>query len=300
MAGDWIKMRSDLLRSPRVAQMVSALKEDRFRIAGGLLSVWSLFDAHSEDGRLKGYDLKMLDDLAAWSGFSAAMILVGWLEKDGDTLVMPRFEDHNGASAKRRIQDADRKRKSRQIAAGNAPKSVTRGREEKIREENISTTGTTVPVVEVAPNKPNKPKVESPVYINIQTIRFETEGEEVGITVAQVEDWEKVYQGVNVRYMLGRIQSWSKNNPKKRKTKAGMNKFIDAWLARTQNEGGSNGAYQSINRGGSKPSGLPHDDTSWADGLLSSEPPASSRADQPDFQGIEGDFHRVGSGDQRS
>lgn len=137
MAGDWIKMRADLLRSPKVVQMASACNADRFRIAGGLLSVWSLFDAHSDDGRLKGYSEAMLDDLAAWAGFSASMTLVGWLEKEGDTLVLPRFEAHNGASAKRRVQDADRKRLSRKTSAVDAAKSVTI--EEKNREEKITT-----------------------------------------------------------------------------------------------------------------------------------------------------------------
>jgi hypothetical protein len=137
MAGDWIKMRTDLLTSPKVVRMSSALNADRFRIAGGLLSVWSLFDAHSEDGILIGYDEKMLDELAAWSGFSCAMISVGWLLDNGESLELPRFEDHNGASAKRRAQDSDRKREGRKMSALEADKNRTR--EEK-RREDISNT----------------------------------------------------------------------------------------------------------------------------------------------------------------
>ena len=34
MAGDWIKMRIDLQTHPKVFRIVSALKADRFRIAG--------------------------------------------------------------------------------------------------------------------------------------------------------------------------------------------------------------------------------------------------------------------------
>lgn len=133
MAGDWIKMRTDLLTSPKVVRMASALKADRFRIAGGLLSVWSLFDSHSLDGLLSGYSLETLDDLAAWPGFSAAMESVGWLEQNDQGLELPRFTDHNGASAKRRAQDADRKREVRKVSASEADKKETR--EEKRREE---------------------------------------------------------------------------------------------------------------------------------------------------------------------
>lgn len=133
MAGDWIKMRTDLLTSPKVVRMASALKADRFRIAGGLLSVWSLFDVHSTDGMLSGYTLETVDDLAAWPGFSAAMVAVEWMIQDGESLVIPRFEAHNGASAKRRAQDSDRKREVRKMSASDADK--TRTREEKRREE---------------------------------------------------------------------------------------------------------------------------------------------------------------------
>jgi hypothetical protein len=113
MAGDWIKMRTNLPSNPKVVRMASALKADRFRIVGGLLSVWSLFDFHSTDGTLSGYTLDTLDELAAWSGFAGAMIGVGWLESDGLNLTIPRFEAHNGACSKRRAVDAERKRAAR-------------------------------------------------------------------------------------------------------------------------------------------------------------------------------------------
>lgn len=133
MAGDWIKMRTDLLTSPKVVRMASALNADRFRIVGGLLSVWSLFDAHSADGSLEGYSLSSLEDLAAWPGFAAAMVAVGWLVDTGTSLDLPRFEAHNGASAKRRAQDADRKREDRKASASDA--DTKRTREEKRRED---------------------------------------------------------------------------------------------------------------------------------------------------------------------
>jgi hypothetical protein len=133
MAGDWIKMRTDLLTSPKVVRMASALNADRFRIVGGLLSVWSLFDAHSADGSLTGYSLESLDDLAAWPGFGAAMVAVGWLIVEAESLDLPRFDAHNGASAKRRAQDADRKREVRSASASDADKKRTR--EEKRRDK---------------------------------------------------------------------------------------------------------------------------------------------------------------------
>ncbi|WP_218189538.1 hypothetical protein [Pseudomonas sp. PA15(2017)] len=151
MAGDWIKMRTDLLTSPKVVRMASALNADRFRIVGGLLSVWSLFDAHSADGSLEGYSLDSLDDLAAWPGFSAAMLAVGWLVQADSSLDLPRFEAHNGASAKRRAQDADRKREVRTASASDADKKPTR--EEKRRVKSNTPLPPEAPKPETKPAK---------------------------------------------------------------------------------------------------------------------------------------------------
>jgi hypothetical protein len=138
MAGDWIKMRSDLHSHPKIVRMASATKADRHRIVGGLHAVWCLFDIHSVDGRLDGYTLETLDDMVAFPGIAEAMRLVGWIEIDGDSLVMRDFETHNGQSAKRRANDAERKRAVRNVSAEEADK--TRTREEKRREEKTPST----------------------------------------------------------------------------------------------------------------------------------------------------------------
>lgn len=136
MAGDWIKMRADLHTHPKVVRMASALKADRLRIVGGLHSAWCLFDVHSVDGFLDGYSSETLDDLIGFPGFARAMMAVGWLEEDDESLVMPRFEAHNGQSAKRRAQDADRKREKRNVVKKSASEAdKKRTREEKRRED---------------------------------------------------------------------------------------------------------------------------------------------------------------------
>jgi len=137
MAGDWIKMRSDLFTHPKVVRITSALKADRLRTVGGLMSVWCLFDTHSTDGHLEGYDLDTVDEMLGWPGFSSAMKMVGWLAQDSEGLVLPEFDTHNGQSAKRRAQDSDRKRAER-LSASEADKNGTR--EEKRREEKKEAT----------------------------------------------------------------------------------------------------------------------------------------------------------------
>lgn len=144
MAGDWIKMRLSLQTHPKIVRILSATKSDKFRAIGGLHAVWSVFDTHSVDGRLDGYTPETLDHIIGWNGFSEALISVGWLALDGDdALVLPDFDEHNGASGKRRAEDQKRKRNSRKsphsvrnLSDEDADSDWTR--EEKRREEKHS------------------------------------------------------------------------------------------------------------------------------------------------------------------
>jgi hypothetical protein len=140
MAGDWIKMRVDLQTHPKVFRMVSALQADRLRVIGGLHVAWSIFDTHSDDGVLHGYTVDAMDAVIGWPGFTQAMVDVEWASiTDDHCLIMPRFEEHNGASAKRRANDSERKRNDRKnkpvrnLSASEA--DSLRTREEKRREE---------------------------------------------------------------------------------------------------------------------------------------------------------------------
>ncbi|QHF03314.1 Pyocin large subunit-like protein [Pseudomonas asturiensis] len=136
MAGDWIKMRIDLQTHPKVFRMVSALKADRLRIIGALHIAWSIFDVHSDDGVLIGYSIDSMDAVVGWPGFTQAMVDVEWASVDSSgSLVMPRFDEHNGKSAKRRANDSERKRHARDAVMSGSDADKNRTREEKRREE---------------------------------------------------------------------------------------------------------------------------------------------------------------------
>ena len=130
MAEDWIKMRMGLQNHPKTVRMSSALSTDKFRIVGGLHAAWCLFDTYSEDGRLPGYTPKALGEAIGWPGFEIAMVAVEWLVVTPEGLQMPRFDIHNGESARKRALDAERKRVAR-MSADEADKERTdRGLEE--------------------------------------------------------------------------------------------------------------------------------------------------------------------------
>lgn len=64
-------------------------------------------------------------------------------------------------------------------------------------------------------------------------------GEEWEAEDADIIQWQKSYPAVDVFAELSKMESWLDANPKKRKTKAGIKRFVNSWLSRAQDQGGS-------------------------------------------------------------
>jgi hypothetical protein len=117
MAGDWIKMRGNLWDDPRVGGLCDATDQPEAMIVGALYWLWAMADQHSEDGQLPGLTLRAIDRKTGVPGFAQALCSIGWLEPLNDGVRIIGFEQHNGASAKKRCQTAQRVAKHK---AGNA------------------------------------------------------------------------------------------------------------------------------------------------------------------------------------
>ncbi len=63
------------------------------------------------------------------------------------------------------------------------------------------------------------------------------DGSEYPISQAQVDEWQELYPSVDIKQQLRNMKGWLKSNPKRRKTKSGIQKFITGWLSREQNRG---------------------------------------------------------------
>lgn len=216
MAGDWIKVRHDLATSPKVVRISSALKADRLRTVGGLVSAWCLFDVHSVDGTMEGYTPDTLDELIGWPGFSRAMIAVGWLLESSEGLELPRFTTHNGQSAKRRALDAERKRLGR-LSAFEADRMRTR--EEKSREEEIQNPGGgdagSSDRLTVLPNSqaPRWSRAEG-LFLPASAIaglRKAFPDADLEAMLAGWDAWRQGEDGMRARNPMGSIESWIRN-----------------------------------------------------------------------------------------
>lgn len=110
---NWIKMRVNLWDDPRVGALVEATDTCEAAVIGGLYWLWTAADQHSTDGFMPAMTLRQLDRRSGVAGFGQALVDVDWLVVLDDGLQVARFEEHNGASAKRRASESRRKMSAR-------------------------------------------------------------------------------------------------------------------------------------------------------------------------------------------
>lgn len=172
MAGDWIKMRTDLYRDPKVCVIADCLLDPngalgqyvsqhcqrdmtvtrnvtRNAVVGALLSVWGVMrhrgKRNGDDLLCNGVTLSVLDDIADMVGFGEAMAAAKWARETEEGIVFPRFfEEYNSdpgpaqksSGAERQRRYRERKRDASQGVTETVTRDVTvTPRVEKSREE---------------------------------------------------------------------------------------------------------------------------------------------------------------------
>ena len=101
-------MRSNLWDDPRIAKICDITNKPEREVIGGLYWIWSMADDQSTDGRLEGLSLGAIDRKTGLKGLGAALVKIGWILESEDGVEIARFDEHNGASAKRRSMEAKR------------------------------------------------------------------------------------------------------------------------------------------------------------------------------------------------
>jgi len=64
-------------------------------------------------------------------------------------------------------------------------------------------------------------------------------GEEYEVQDVDVLQWQKTYKEIDVHLELDKMESWLNANEQKRKTRKGIKRFINSWLNRANEKGGS-------------------------------------------------------------
>ena len=78
-----------------------------------------------------------------------------------------------------------------------------------------------------------KKSPSEPVLISIPL----NDGTYRNVVQSEINNWQQLYPAVDIMQQLRNMVGWSESNPKKRKTKLGINRFINSWLSRAQDKG---------------------------------------------------------------
>lgn len=77
------------------------------------------------------------------------------------------------------------------------------------------------------------------------------DGTYFNVSVSDFNKWAALYPAVDVKQELCKMVGWCDANPKKRKTKSGIRRFINNWLAGEQDKGGRYRGGNAPHAGGS-------------------------------------------------
>lgn len=108
----WLKMRINLVDDPVVIRLSADMGLDRHYVIGKLYAVWSWFTDHTRDG-VTQIQPDTIDEALGLGGFIAKLIEVGWVEVQGDNLLVADWERHLSPRARYRAYDNTRHQSQR-------------------------------------------------------------------------------------------------------------------------------------------------------------------------------------------
>lgn len=172
--------------------------------------------------------------------FEKALIECGFLSRQGDRITVVGWDEHNATlianwtNGKRGGRPKGSTKETREKPTGKPRNNPSDNPTEtdKIGLDEIGLDDTDI--------KPGaSSEASEPALVLLPTNKHNTEGEEYPVTQSQIDEWQEVYPAVNCLAEVKQARLWLKANPKKRKTYGGMAKFLNGWMSRQQDKGGS-------------------------------------------------------------
>lgn len=125
MAGDWLKVEKDTPEKPEVLAIASILGISQGDAFLACFKWWRWLDSHCVDGNVPSVTSDMVSTIAGRSGFSDALVQVGWLHARSGSLQVPNFDHHMGQTAKSRASTSKRVRAHRASVTQRVTEDVT-------------------------------------------------------------------------------------------------------------------------------------------------------------------------------
>lgn len=93
-----------------------------------------------------------------------------------------------------------------------------------------------------------EPKFSAPEPEPIITLPLNT-GAEYPFFQSDLQEFAELYPAVNILQAMRGMRGWLLTNPSRRKTKRGIRRFVNSWLAKDQDKGGTSGYNRQVSSG---------------------------------------------------
>lgn len=237
---------------PKFASLKAALGQTKGPVLGWLEAIWHFTGRFTPQGNIGKYSDEAIEAWVEWTGkpgdLIAALVRTGWVDTDP----VHRLLVHDWA------QHAENATKNALHRGGlNFYGPVVRTKGEHVRTE-IPSEGTLyglpepepvpVPGAGAEPKDTCAETSSAPALHDGKPLTLPTvDGGDWTVEARDCKGWAEGYPGVNVLNELLKAREWLKANPRNRKTRAGMRRFIVNWLSNAQDRarpgGGTGNEY---------------------------------------------------------
>lgn len=236
---DWFRLYAEFSTDPKVQMMSEAMQ--RRLVMLFCLQCGNGIETFHETERETSIAFAMrvsAEEIAATKG---EFLRRGFINEDW-TLRNWSSRQYASDSSTERVRKHREKQKQGEGDAGNEVKRFSNGPEQI---QNRTDTEQKEQKLSARHDARAKPVDESPVVIGIPL----NDSTEYPITERQISEFADLYPAVDVRQEFRGMRAWSLSNPTKRKTRSGLLKFANTWLAKAQNEAPSARQREGPNAG---------------------------------------------------
>lgn len=253
----WIEVHQALPTHKKTIRLTRILKIRKPEALGYLLLLWLWALDNTQDGYLDGLEAQDIAGICEWKGknvaaFTDGLIDAGFLESTERGLCIHDWDDYCGKLMAMRAGNRERQKRYRDKRVTGQKKKTETKDTGQLNNDTVTVTcpqrngatvpNRTVPIVSPVGDTISAESVTASTPEAVVTLPLNTGGE-FSVVSTQVEEWQKLYPAVDVLQELRAMRGWCLANPSKRKTKAGIVRFINGWLAREQDKGGSQKGY---------------------------------------------------------
>lgn len=265
--GTWCRFGSGVAKHEKTQALAESLGLPICAV-GGLLAFlwsWSIDHAEGENGSINDFSIRAIEKACEWDGkrgvLVEALCACGFLDGEPDSEHNPlRIHDwatYNGAILEHRRKEAEKKRKQREtegqkrlgsVPPGGMPVGLSPG----TVPGDVSMGTVPLPTATVTENRNRKQITEDSREEEDTSMELSgkvsdsplfslplNDGSVHGITQADIDSYSKLYPAVDIPQEIRKMIGWLDANPIKRKTRRGIKNFINTWLSKEQDKGGS-------------------------------------------------------------